>query len=237
MKLLRIISIIAALAALSACGKIHTGHAGVRTAWNGKVDTSLESEGFYTAVTSHVDEFSAKEIANAAAGGQAIGIQAEGRLMDAGTMTVQMRIPVAPSTLAFQYSGKLSAMDLTRLDGYMDGSGRIQIRSGSASEASFDIDVVGGHAHGALRGVYRDLHVTVVDRDTGSEKGVTNRVATILTNQLKVRNENTPDKSGALKAGKVDYARKPEETFLQFAWLALRTGVLDLISLQASPIP
>lgn len=182
-------------------------------------------------------QISAKEIANAAAGGQAIGLQAEGRLMDAGTMTVQMRIPVAPSTLAFQYSGKLSAMDLTRLDEYMDGSGRIQIRSGSASEALFDIDVVGGHAHGAVRGVYRDLQVKVVDRDTGSERGVANRVATILTNHLKVRNENTPDKAGVLKAGKVDYARKPEETFLQFAWLALRTGVLDLIGLQASPIP
>ena len=182
-------------------------------------------------------QISTKEIANAAAGGQAIGLLAEGRLMDAGTMTVQMRIPVTPSTLGFQYSGKLSAMDLTRLDEYMDGSGRIQIRSGSASEALFDIDVVGGHARGALRGMYRDLQVTVVDRETGSERGATNRVATILTNHLKVRNENTPDKAGALKAGKVDYARKPEETFLQFAWLALLTGVLDLISLQASPIP
>ena len=182
-------------------------------------------------------QISAKDIANGAADGQAIGLLAEGRLMDSGTMTVQMRIPVAPSTLAFQYSGKLSAMDLTRLDEYMDGSGRIQIRSGSASEALFDIDVVGGHATGAVQGVYRDLQVRIVDQDTGSEKGVTNRVATILTNHLKVRNENTPDKTGALKAGKVDYAHKPEETFLQFAWLALRTGLLDLISSQASPIP
>ncbi len=182
-------------------------------------------------------QISAKEIANTAAGGQVIGLTAEGRLMDAGTMTVQLRIPVAPSTLAFHYSGKLSAIDLTRLDEYMDGAGRIQIRSGSSSEAWFDIDVVDGHAHGALRGVYQDLKVAVVDLDTGSERGVANRVATILTNQLKVRNENTPDQAGALKAGKVDYARKPEETFLQFAWLALRTGVLDLISLQASPIP
>jgi hypothetical protein len=152
-------------------------------------------------------------------------------------MTVQIRIPVAPSTLAFHYSGKLSPMDLTRLDEYMGGAGRVQISSGSAGEALFDINVVDGHAHGALRGLYRDLQVTVVDRDTGSERSVTNRIATILTNQLKVRNENTPDKAGALKAGKVDYARKPEETFLQFAWLALRSGVMDLVSLQASPIP
>ena len=182
-------------------------------------------------------QVSAKEIANAAAGGQAIGLMAEGRLMDAGTMTVQMHIPVAPSTLAFHYSGKLSAMDLTRLDDYMDGSGRIQIRSGSASEAWFDIDVVAGQAHGSVRGVYQDLHVKIVDLDTGSERGVANRVATMLTNHLKLRAENKPDKTGALKAGRVDYTRKPEETFLQFAWLALRTGVLDLVSLHASPSP
>jgi hypothetical protein len=182
-------------------------------------------------------QITAKEIANAAAGGETIAFLAEGRLMDAGTMTVAMHIPVAPAALAFQYSGKLSAMDLTRLDGYMDGAGRIQIRSGSADEVLFDINVVGGHAHGTLRGGYRNLHVTVVDGDTGSEKGVTNRVATVLANQLKVRHANTPDKAGVLKAGKVDYARKPEENFLQFAWMALRSGVLDLISLQASPIP
>ncbi len=182
-------------------------------------------------------QISAKDIANAAAGGQAIGLLAEGRLMDAGTMTVEMRIPVAPATLAFHYSGNLSAMDLTRLDEYMGGAGRIQIKSGSASEAWFDIDVVDGHARGAVRGVYRDLQVKVVDGDTGSAGGVTNLVATVLTNQLKVKSENTPDKTGAVKGGKVDYARKPEETFLQFAWLALRTGVLDLISARTIPIP
>jgi hypothetical protein len=182
-------------------------------------------------------QISAMEIANVAGGGQAIALVAEGKLMDAGTMTVQMRIPAAPTTLAFQYSGKLSAMDLTRLDEYMNGSGAIQIRSGRASEASFDIDVAGGHAHGTVRGAYRDLQVTVVDRDTGSEKGVANRAATILTNYLGVRKENTPDQAGALKAGKVDYARKPEENFLQFAWLALRSGVFDLVNLPASPIP
>lgn len=126
---------------------------------------------------------------------------AEDRLMDAGTITVQMHIPVAPSSLAFQHSEKLSAMDLTRLDGYMDGAGRLQIKSGTASEAWFDIDVMGGHAHGAVRGVYRNLQVSVVDQDPGSDKGA-NRVAAILTNHLKVRNENLPDKAGALKAGK-----------------------------------
>jgi hypothetical protein len=182
-------------------------------------------------------QIAAKDIANAAAGGQAIELLAEGLLMDAGAMSVQMRIPVTTPALAFHYTGKLSAMDLTRLDQYMAGAGRVQIKSGNASEALFDIDVVDGHARGTLRGAYRDLEVKLVDRATGSAEGVTNRVATVLVNQLKVRHENTSDPAGAAKTGKVDYVRKPEETFLQFAWLALRTGVLDLISSQVLPTP
>jgi len=182
-------------------------------------------------------QINAKEIANAAAGGQAIDLTGEGRLMDAGTLTVQMRLPVAPGTLAFHYAGKLSAMELTRFDEFMEGAGRVRIRSGSVSEAWFDIDVMGGHAHGTVRGMYRDLHVKVVNGDSGSEKGAVNRVATVLVNAVKVRNENAPDKAGVLKAGKVDYARKPEDSFLQFAWYAIRAGILDLVSLEARPIP
>lgn len=179
----------------------------------------------------------ARRIANAAAGGQVVALTAAGRLMDAGTMTVQMQLPVAPDALAFHYSGSLSAMDLTRLDEYMAGTGRVQIRSGRVGEATFDIDVADGHARGVVRGTYQDLHVVVVNRDTGSRKGVANRVETILSNALKVRDDNTPNRAGALKAGRVDYAHEPEESFLQFAWLALRTGLLDLASLHASPIP
>jgi hypothetical protein len=57
-----------------------------------------------------------------------------------------------------------------------------------------------------------------------------NRVASFLANVLKVRNSNVPDASGSMKEGAVNYTRKPDEEFLQFAWFALRTGVLDVIS-------
>lgn len=139
--------------------------------------------------------------------------------------------------MAFHYSGTLSAMDLTRLDDYMDGAGRVQIESGRAHEAQFDIDVVGGHARGAVRGEYRDLQVKVVDGETGRAGGVISRVATVLANELKVKDDNSPEKPAAMKAGKVDYTRKPNESFLQFAWLALRSGILDLINPQTTAVP
>jgi len=33
-----------------------------------------------------------------------------------------------------------------------------------------------------------------------------------------------------MKEGEVNYTRRPDDEFQQFAWFALRTGVLDVIS-------
>ena len=150
--------------------------------------------------------------------------------MNAGTMKVLMSIPIKPPDFSLHYSGSLSAMDLTRLDAFLDLAEHTRIKSGSAQEATFEIDVTAGQAHGRVHAIYRDLEIAVLDKHTGSEKGLADRVASLFANLLKVRNANAPDASGSVKEGEVDYTRRPDDEFLQFAWFALRTGVLDVIS-------
>jgi len=150
--------------------------------------------------------------------------------MNAGTMKVGMTIPIQPPDFSLHYSGSLSAMDLTRLDAFLDIAERTRIKSGSAQEAAFEIDVTAGLARGHVRGIYSDLEIAVLDKQTDIEKGLDNRVASFLENLLKIRKSNAPDASGAMKEGEVNYTRRPEDEFLQFAWFALRTGVLDVIS-------
>ena len=150
--------------------------------------------------------------------------------MDAGVLKVQMRIPVAPPNLAFEYSGSLGAMDLTRLNAFLDVTQRTRIKSGLAQGAAFEIDVTAGQAWGRLRGTYNDLEIAILGEHTGTETGLANRVTSFLANLLKVRGSNAPDSSGVSKEGTVNYTRAPDEEFLEFAWLALRTGILDLIS-------
>jgi hypothetical protein len=205
---------------------------------------------------------SVEGIANRAEGAGAIRIQAQGDLMDAGTLKVLMTIPVAPPNFSLHYSGSLSAMDLTRLDGFLDIAAHTRIKSGRAKEASFDIDVNAGEARGQVRATYRDLEIALLNKQTGSAKGLENRAASFLANELKIRHSNAPDLDnqtgsarglanrvasyfanelkirpantadapGPMKEGKVNYTRRPEEEFLQFAWFALRSGVLDVIS-------
>jgi hypothetical protein len=169
-------------------------------------------------------------IANRGEATAAIQLRGQGDLMNAGTMKVLMTIPITPRDFSLHYSGSLSAMDLTRLDAFLDIAEHTRIKSGSAQEAAFEIDVTAGQARGRVRAIYKDLEMAVLDKQSGTEKGLDNRVATFLMNELKFRNSNAPDASGSMKEGEVKYTRRPGDEFQQFAWFALRTGVLDVIS-------
>lgn len=173
---------------------------------------------------------SAEGIANRCEAPAAILLRAQGDLMGAGTIKVLMTIPVASPDFSLHYSGSLSAMDLTRLDAFLDIAEHTRIKSGSAQEAAFEIAVTAGQARGRVRAIYKDLEIAVLDKQTGTEKGLDNRVASFLANVLKIRNANAPDANGAMKEGNVNYTRRPEDGFLQCVWFALRTGVLDVVS-------
>lgn len=158
-------------------------------------------------------------------------LHASTRLMDAAPLTVRLTLPPASPSLAFQYSGQLGPMDLTRLNPYLRGAGSFEIKSGLTAGATFAIAVTDSRARGALQGTYEDLQITVLDRTTGDDDTLTTRLATLLANQLRVRPHNTPDLPAPLKTGQIDYTRAPEDTFLQFSWLALKTGLTDLLTL------
>jgi hypothetical protein len=173
---------------------------------------------------------SAEGIANRGAASDTIRIRAQGNLMNAGVLKVQMTLPVTSPDFSLHYSGSLSAMALTHLDEFLDIAEHTRIKSGSAQAATFEIDVAAGQARGRVRALYKDLKIAVLDQQTGTEQGLGNRVASFLANMLKIRGSNAPDAAGVLKEGKVSYNRRPEDEFLQFAWFALRSGVLDAIS-------
>ena len=173
---------------------------------------------------------SAEGIANRGEATAAIQVRGQGDLMNAGTLKVLMSIPITSSNFSLHYSGSLSAMDLTRLNAFLEIAERTRIKSGSAQDAAFEIDVTAGQARGRVRAIYKDLEIAVLNKQTGSEKGLVNRAASFFENIVKIRNANAPDASGAMKEGEVNYTRQPDEEFQQFLWFALRTGVLDLIS-------
>jgi hypothetical protein len=121
-------------------------------------------------------------------------------------------------------------MDLTRLDAFLDIAERTRIKSGKAKELAFEFDMANGQSRGKVHAIYSDLKIAVLDKGTDTEKGLGNRIATLFANTFKIRSSNPANGSSMMKEGKVDYRRKPSDTFLQVAWFSLRTGILDLIN-------
>jgi hypothetical protein len=172
----------------------------------------------------------AEGIANRGAASAAILLRAQGELMEAGTLKVLMSIPITPPDFSFHYSGSLGPMDLIRLNAFLAIAEHTRIKSGKVQEAAFEIDVTAGQARGRVRGIYKNLEIAVLDKRTGAEKGLDNRFDSLLAKLLKIRKDNTPDASGSMKEGAVNYTKRPDDEFQQYAWFALRTGVLDIMS-------
>jgi hypothetical protein len=108
-------------------------------------------------------------------------------------------------------------------------SDQTRFKSGLLQTATFDINVIDGRAGGSVRAVYQDLALAVINKRTGSEKGVLDVIASFIANNIKIRTNNMPGRSGTLKIGNVKYMRQRDDTFFRFTWFALRSGVGDVV--------
>ncbi|MDQ7799161.1 MAG: DUF748 domain-containing protein [Candidatus Edwardsbacteria bacterium] len=174
-------------------------------------------------------DLNAEGITNRGQADDSIVLRAQGKMMDAGLLKMTLAIPAASTDLSFKCSGSLGAMDLTRLGPFLSIVEHYDISSGRVERAEFEIDVASGRARGRVRANFSDLTIAVLDKTTGSQKGLGNRIASFLANQFKIRGTNSPEQSAPMKVGRVSYRRKPGDTFLQVVWYALKSGVLDVI--------
>lgn len=184
----------------------------------------VDAQGKPGVITFDSVQLSASDIENAPR--HTIAIEAKGRFMHGGIMSVSMRIPMTPHELSFRYHGALTAMDVTALNRFLETAEHTRISRGTLREASFDVRVERGRASGSVRMLYDDLYVTMLDPETGSGKAVGERLATTLANLVKIRGSNTEDR---LKIGTVKYVRRHSDTFMNVAWFSLRSGVGSVV--------
>jgi hypothetical protein len=156
-------------------------------------------------------------------------IQGEGLFMNSSLMKLYMTIPLSSKDFSLKYSGSLGRMDVTQLNSFLEAGEHRRIKSGILQSAVYNIKVNSGHAIGTLRVLYKDLSIAVLNKNTGSEKGIFNRIISLFGKIFVIRGTNMPDDKGKMKIGVIKYIRDPEDYFLQFIWFALRNGVGDVV--------
>ncbi|OGU37448.1 MAG: hypothetical protein A2068_10855 [Ignavibacteria bacterium GWB2_35_6b] len=156
-------------------------------------------------------------------------VYAEGIFMNSATMKLLMKIPLTSKDFSFKYSGSLSSMNATNLNKFIVPAEFHHINSGFINSASYNINVNSGHANGNLRIVYEDLSISILNKETGSQDGIFNRISSLIGELFVIRGTNMPDKNGKIEIGEIKYSRNPDDYFLQFVWFALRSGVSDVV--------
>jgi hypothetical protein len=173
-------------------------------------------------------QVTAEGIANHGNRGESMSIHAQTKFVKAGTMKLNITIPVTSRECSFHYSGSLSGMDLRALNSFLEVSDHMRIKSGVLEKASYEINVVSGRASGTVSGIYRGLTLAAVDKVSGSENGFSDRITSFIANTFTIRKNNVP---GSSKIGVVDYMQLRDDPFFQYDWFALRTGVRNVLGL------
>lgn len=153
----------------------------------------------------------------------------EGLFMNSSSVKLFMEIPFSSPDFSMRYNGSFSRMDLKLLNSFIETSEYHRIKSGTLQSAYFNINVNSGHANGTLNVEYKELGIAVLDKVTGSEKGIFNRFSSLIGEIFIIRGNNIPDKNGQIKIGEINYSRNKDDYFQQFVWFALRNGIADVV--------
>jgi hypothetical protein len=172
---------------------------------------------------------SAGEIANQKSFSDTTIIHGEGILMNSTKINVSIAIPFNSKDFSLHYSGSVGSMDVTELNSFIEPGEHQRIKTGYLQSASFTITVNSGKASGTLNAKYKDLKIDVINKNTGSENGIFDRIASLFNKMFVVRGTNMPDGKGLIKTGEIKYARDPEDYFFQFIWFAVRNGIADVV--------
>jgi hypothetical protein len=160
-----------------------------------------------------------------------IVIHAQAAIMNTGVIKLLMLIPLGSPHLCFSYSGSLQTMEAGSLNKFLEIAENQRINSGMVESASYNVRVNSGHATGYVHAEYNGLSISFLNKNTGSEKGIFDRISSFISKTFIIKANNEPDKSGSMRIGVVKYTRKPDETFIQFVWLAIRSGITNIIGL------
>ncbi|GAL85474.1 hypothetical protein MYP_2703 [Sporocytophaga myxococcoides] len=128
-------------------------------------------------------------------------------IMNQGVMDIVIRYPLYRKSFDFALKGKLATIDVTKFNSITKFSD-IELRSGTVSVPSINMEVQSGNAKGTFALVYQDLKVKIIN-SSGRKKRLKSKIANIAIKN----NEN--------KIVHFSYKRQETDGFVTFVWRAV----------------
>jgi hypothetical protein len=150
---------------------------------------------------------------------------ASSMLMNNGLLNLNLSINLLSRYFDVNYKGSLNQMSVMDFNQISLPNENIRIVEGSIHKITFASNVRRGVARGQLKALYEDLKLEILDPDDKSKRGM----LTFLSN-LAVRTKNIDDEKKPARVASILYARDVDDSFVNFLWQSLRSGVLAAVT-------
>jgi hypothetical protein len=146
------------------------------------------------------------------------------RMLGKGDLSLDLLLPLLDREFNCSYTAKLGPMSLTHLNELLEEKDFIRIDEGDVESVTIHAKVLDGTADGNVEAIYKNLKISVLDRNKDGKK---KKLVSALANFL-IRGKNVKDSKGKpFKEGKIAYSRTPEDGMLRFIWQSARTGLMQ----------
>ncbi len=157
-------------------------------------------------------------------------IDARALLAGTGRLKAAIDYQLLAPRLNMAWRGSLGGMDARAFnEAFVDLEG-LRVESGHVDSVWFDVKVEDNVASGALQVLYRDFKIEVLDKAT-RERGLRERIETLIANNLVLDSENLPDGDTPAKVAVLRNEKASDTPLFQFIWATLRRGLFQTLGL------
>ena len=147
--------------------------------------------------------------------------------MRSAPVDIRLRMPLLEPGPTMSYSGRVGALEAAALNEMTAPLVGLRLSRGRVESVTFKIDIGTRRATGDVAGIYRDLEMQLVDKNTGN-RSVGQRLKS-LAMKLGIRGSNVGTPGEPPSVGTVDYEVEADAAFFKTFWKALEDGLMDLV--------
>lgn len=156
-----------------------------------------------------------------------LSLQLKTRLMGKSPFRMHMNMPLKHRYNYFTFGGTLDKVVLPDLNPVLMPLTRLKIEKGVVESLDFFGMANEDYAEGTVRLFYHDLKVSVLDKKIPHRKI---KLRSFILNQL-IRNQN-PGGNRTFRIGKMYWRRRKPQSFINYLWKALITGLKSSVGLK-----
>ena len=144
-------------------------------------------------------------------------------LMGEGRIAIVLRSRIYDAQNAFTVNGTLWGMEAAALNPILENNAFIRIQKGEINGMEFFIHANNTKATGTMELRYRGLDFDVVDKQTGEDTGVLDRIKTVIADWIVM--DWNPMPGQEMRPGTIDYERDPEKFLFNYMVKSITSGI------------